>query len=115
MGAALPGDAARFEGQSLGVLMVDAGAGMASWKGRPVELSRRQVELLSLLVANQNRVLSRLELSNALGLQRGRSIDVLLSGIRHQLGFEFVRNVPKRGWIIIPEALHGPGSPGPAA
>jgi hypothetical protein len=40
---------------------------------------------------------------------------VLLSGIRHQLGFEFVRNVPKRGWIIIPEALHGPGSPGPAA
>ena len=106
--AAHAGDASGVENLTLGLLSLDVPAGTASLGGRYLNLSRRHVELLAVLVVNRNRVLSRAELSAALGYQRGRSIDVLLSGLRHEVGFPFVRNVPKRGWIIMPEVLRGP-------
>ena len=93
---------------TLGLLSLDVPAGAASVGGRALRLSRRHVELLAVLVVNRKRVLSRAELSAALGFQRGRSIDVLLSGLRQEMGFPFVRNVPKRGWIIMAEVLQGP-------
>jgi DNA-binding response OmpR family regulator len=92
-------------GVSLGVLTVDPIAGTASLAGEMLDLSRRQLELLALLVSNHNRVVSRAELSDALGLQQARSVDVLLSRIRRTLGFGFIRTVPKRGWIVMPLAL----------
>ena len=105
------GDASGPRILTLGLLSVDVPGGTASVDGRTLNLSRRHVELLAVLVANRNRVLSRAELSAALGFQRGRSIDVLLSALRQEMGFPFVRNVPKRGWIIMSEALEAP-SPG---
>jgi DNA-binding response OmpR family regulator len=102
------GDASGARILTLGLLSVDVPAATASFDGRALRLSRRHVELLAVLIANRNRVLSRVELSGALGFQRGRSIDVLLSGLRHEVGFPFVRNVPKRGWIIMPDVLQGP-------
>jgi len=88
-----------------GALEVDLDGYRASLDGRTVHLSRSQVELLAILVDNAHRVVSRAELSEALGLARPRSVDVLLSGLRQKIGRPFVRNVRNRGWIVEPAAL----------
>lgn len=90
---------------SLGVLEVDSESYRASFAGRMLALSRSQVELLAILIANRHRVISRIELSKALGLVRPRSVDVLLTGLRRELGRPFVRNVRNRGWIVEPGSL----------
>lgn len=89
----------------MGALEVDPSGYRASFFGRALTLTRSQVELLALLVQNRDRVVSRVELSQALGLARPRSVDVLLSGLRQELGRPFLRNVRNRGWIIEPAAL----------
>jgi Transcriptional regulatory protein, C terminal len=89
----------------LGGLEIDLAGHLATFQGRTLQLSSSQFELLAILVANHRRVVSRSELSERLGLERGRSVDVMLSMLRRQLGCDFVRNVRKRGWIVIPEAL----------
>ena len=90
---------------ALGDLEVDLDACQASFRGERLDVSRTQVELLGVLIRNRHRVLSRDELADALGLRRGRSVDVLLSGLRGLLGEGFVRNVRARGWIVEPRAL----------
>jgi len=89
----------------LGGMEIDAAGHRAAFRGRTLQLSSSQLELLAILVANHRRVVSRAELSQRLGLERGRSVDVMLSMLRRELGCDFVRNVRKRGWIVIPEAL----------
>jgi two-component system OmpR family response regulator len=89
----------------VGALWVDLEGYRAAFGGRPLGLSRSQLELLAILLANRHRVVSRAELSEALGLSRGRSVDVLLSGLRREIGRDFVRNIRTRGWIVEPEAL----------
>ena len=90
---------------ALGALRVDLEGYRATFSGRPLELSRSQLELLAILVANRQRVVSRAELSEALSLARARSVDVLLTGLRREIGRDFVRNVRNRGWILEPSAL----------
>jgi DNA-binding response OmpR family regulator len=90
---------------SIGALEVDPSGYRANFFGRALTLTRSQVELLTLLLHNRDRVVSRVELSQALGLARPRSVDVLLSGLRQELGRPFLRNVRNRGWIIEPSAL----------
>lgn len=90
---------------ALGALRVDVESYRADFDGRTLTLSRSQLELLAILVANRHRVVSRDELSEALGLARGRSVDVLLSGLRRELGRDFVRNIRNRGWIVEPSSL----------
>lgn len=89
----------------MGALEVDQSGYRASFDGRALTLTRSQVELLALLLHNRDRVVSRAELSQALGLARPRSVDVLLSGLRQELGRQFLRNVRNRGWIVEPAAL----------
>jgi DNA-binding response OmpR family regulator len=89
----------------LGGLEIDLGGHQAAFRGRILQISSSQFELLAILVANHRRVVSRSELSERLGLERGRSVDVMLSMLRREMGCDFVRNVRKRGWIVIPEAL----------
>ena len=90
---------------TLGALRVDRDGYRAEFAGRRLPLSRSQLELLAILVANVDRVLSRTELAQALGLAGGRSVDVLLSGLRQAIGRDFVRNVRNRGWIVEPPSL----------
>jgi len=90
---------------TVGALEVDP-EGYRVWlAGRSLAVSRSQVELLTILLANRSRVVSRTELAQALGLARPRSVDVLLSGLRNEIGRPFVRNVRNRGWIVEPDAL----------
>ena len=96
----------RASGQiSVGLLEVDPLAYQAWFAGRDLNLSRSQIELLALLISNRQRVLSRDELAEALGLARGRSVDVMLTALRRILDRDFVRNVRGRGWILVAHAL----------
>lgn len=92
----------------LGALRIDRGRYQAELRGRVLQLSRSQLDLLTLLVENRHQVLSRDDLSSALGFVRGRSVDVLLTSLRAVLGQEFVRNVRARGWILEPGAFESP-------
>ena len=89
----------------LGALRLDVEGYRAEFAGRPLALSRSQFELLTIILAQRHRVVSRDELSEALQLARARSVDVLLSGLRREIGRDFVRNVRSRGWIVEPAAL----------
>lgn len=91
----------------LGTLEVDREGYRASLDGRVLTLTRSELELLAMLVENQNRVVSRSELSSELGLAAARSVDVVLTSLRHKVGGTFVRNVRNRGWIIEPSAFEG--------
>lgn len=83
-----------------GRLIVDPAAYRVWFDGRDVGLTSTQVELLSLLIANRDRVIGRNEIARSLGLRHARSVDVLLTTVRHMLGRNFVRNVRSRGWIL---------------
>jgi DNA-binding response OmpR family regulator len=89
----------------LGRLLVDVDGYRATFDGRVLDLSRSQLELLAILVTNANKVLAREDLAQALGVARHRSVDVMLSLLRKQIGRDFVRNVRNRGWIIDPDLL----------
>jgi len=84
----------------LGALAVDLDSYSAKLGGRDLDVSSSQLELLAVLVANKDRVMDRGELAHILALRHDRTIDVLLTGLRQQIGREFVRNVRSRGWII---------------
>ena len=84
---------------ALGLLEVDPSAYTASWDGQEVMLSATEIEILTALIANSSKVSSRKELADAVGRQE-RTIDVLISGLRHKIGPDFVRNVRGRGWIL---------------
>lgn len=89
----------------LGSLEIDLERYRATLNEKPLDLSPSQLEMLAMLVANQGRVTSREELSKAMGLRRGRSVDVMLCTLRKQIGRDFIRNVRNRGWIIDAEML----------
>lgn len=89
----------------VGQLAVDLGSYRASFRGRDLALTTSQLEVLALLLVNRNRVCSRRELSTALGLYGNRTIDVILSVIRRQVGTKFLRNVHSMGWIVDPREL----------
>jgi len=88
-----------------GALEIDRASYRASIDGTTLDLTRSELEILVLLVTNQRRVVSRTELSAAVGLAAARSVDVLLSSLRQKLPRSFVRNVRNRGWIIEPSAF----------
>lgn len=89
----------------LGTLEVDLESYKATLRDQPLDLSPSQIEMLAILLANHGRVTSREELSKAVGLRRGRSVDVMLCSLRKELGRDFIRNVRNRGWIVDPEVL----------
>ena len=91
----------------LGALVVDLDSYSARLDGHDLEVSGSQLELLAVLIANKDRVIDRGGLAIALGLRHARTVDVLLSNLRHLIGREFVRNVRSRGWIIDPTAFAG--------
>ncbi len=96
---------------ALGPLQVDLESYRATISDKPLELTPSQLEMLAILVANQGRVTSREELSKAVGLRRGRSVDVMLCTLRKELGHDFIRNVRNRGWIVDPGVLTTLGEP----
>ena len=89
----------------LGSLVVDLDSYSARVDDRNLIVSSSQLELLALLIANKHRVVDRAELAGMLDLRHERTVDVLLTGLRQQIGRDFIRNVRSRGWIIDPDAF----------
>jgi DNA-binding response OmpR family regulator len=87
-----------------GSLEVYPAAYRAMLRGNQLPLTPAQVEVLTELVANRDRVVTRNELARAAGID-ATSVDVVLSGLRRELGDGFVRNVRNRGWIIEPSVF----------
>jgi two-component system OmpR family response regulator len=79
------------------------------WRGRPLELTSMQFNVLEVLIRNAGRIVSKKELSEqALGrpLARfDRSLDVHLSSIRQKLGegAELIRTVRGTGYHLVKE------------
>jgi two-component system phosphate regulon response regulator OmpR len=96
----------------IGSLELDQASRTARLRGRLLELTTAEFELLSLLARNRGRVLSR---DRILDETRGldfdafdRSIDVLVSRLRHKLGDDarrpvFIRTIWGRGYCFAGE------------
>jgi DNA-binding response OmpR family regulator len=72
-----------------GPLTVDPGTRTASLRGVPLDLTSREFGLLAYLARRPGWVYTRVQLTRALGghlPSTGRSIDVLVSRVRHKLG-----------------------------
>ncbi len=73
----------------IGDIEIEVGARVVSVKGREVELTRREFDLLVALVRRPNRVISRTELLNAAWPSTyyvEKTVDVHLAGLRKKLG-----------------------------
>lgn len=98
-------EAASSSRVKVGALELDIDGYRAFFKGRELCVSASQMEAFNILLSNRGRVVSRDELSSALGLARPRSVDVILSSLRREVGRNFLRNVRNRGWIVVAEEL----------
>jgi len=88
----------------IGLLEIEPVAYRASLDGSTLTLTPTQVDVLTTLVINRDRVVTRNELASSANVEAS-SIDVVLSSLRRVLGDGFVRNVRNRGWILEPTAF----------
>jgi two-component system, OmpR family, response regulator len=101
-----PEDAAPF---SAGGLTLSPQKRRVEWRGRSIELTSMEFNVLEVLMRNAGRIVSKKELSEqALGrpLARfDRSVDVHLSSIRHKLGeaAALIRTVRGMGYHLVKE------------
>ncbi len=93
----------------IGALELDPGSRTARLRGRLLELTTAEFELLALLARHRGRVLSRdriLDETRGLDFEAfDRSIDVLVSRLRHKLGDDarrpaFIRTIWGRGYCL---------------
>lgn len=88
----------------VGALSLDLGTSEVSFRGEPVELTRREFALLQALMENAGRLVRRESLENSLyGLDNvvgANALEVLVHGLRRKLSFETVRNVRGFGYMI---------------
>ena len=87
-----------------GELELDPVARQASWEGRPVELRRREYDILEALVENAGRVLSREKLEQRLyGWQaevESNAVEVHVHHLRRKLSPDFIRTVRGVGYVV---------------
>ena len=73
----------------------------------PGPLGKQERAVLSVLVDNVGRVVSRRELARRVGIAElsERRCDSLLVGVRRALGADAIRTVRSRGWILEQHAV----------
>jgi DNA-binding response OmpR family regulator len=71
-----------------------------------VSLGAQERAVLSALLANRGRVLSRRELARQAGLAdlSERRCDSVLVGLRKRLGADAITTIRSRGWMLDPDA-----------
>lgn len=88
----------------VGVLSLDVGTSEVSFRGEPVDLTRREFALLQALMENAGKLVRRESLENSLyGLDHvvgNNALEVLVHSLRRKLSFETIRNVRGFGYMI---------------
>lgn len=102
----------RPESVTLGPLNVRNDEGLAELDGTPLELTRREFDLLAFLAANAGRVCSRTELLDRVWgedfMGTERTVDQHVAQLRSQLGPEWIATVRGRGYrLAAPQAEDG--------
>jgi len=87
-----------------GVLSMDIAASRITFRGEPVELTRREFALLRILMERAGRIVRRENLENSLyGLDNevgSGALEVLVHALRRKLSFETIRTVRGFGYMI---------------
>ena len=87
-------------------VVFDTRVGRATVAGVPVELTAQEVAVLSYLVHNTGRLVSRTELSEHIysydGDRDSNTIAVFISRLRKKLGPELIQTIRGRGYMIEP-------------
>jgi two-component system, OmpR family, response regulator QseB len=88
----------------VGVLSLDVGTSEVSFRGEPVDLTRREFALLQALMENAGKLVRRESLENSLyGLDHvvgNNALEVLVHSLRRKLSFETIRNVRGFGYML---------------
>ncbi|MHA6204964.1 response regulator [Dyella soli] len=88
----------------VGALSLDLGTSEVTFRGEPVDLTRREFALLQALMENAGRLVRRESLENSLyGLDHvvgNNALEVLVHSLRRKLSFDTVRNVRGFGYMI---------------
>ena len=88
----------------VGALALDERQGSASYKGRPLTLTRREFELLAFLCASPGRVFSRTELLDRVWgedfLGTERTVDQHVAQLRALLSADLIETVRGRGYRL---------------
>ncbi len=88
----------------VGVLSLDLGSSEVAFRGKPVELTRREFSLLQILMERAGRLVRRESLENSLyGLDKivgDSALEVLVHALRRKLSFETIQNVRGFGYMI---------------
>ncbi|RDI98665.1 response regulator [Dyella solisilvae] len=88
----------------VGALTLDLGTSEVTFRGEPVELTRREFALLQALMENAGRLVRRESLENSLyGIDHvvgNNALEVLVHALRRKLSFETIRNVRGFGYML---------------
>lgn len=88
----------------VGVLSLDVGTSEVSFRGEPVDLTRREFALLQALMENAGKLVRRESLENSLyGLDHvvgNNALEVLVHSLRRKLSFDTIQNVRAFGYMI---------------
>ncbi len=90
-----------------GLVEFDTRSGSVTHSGRPVTLTAQETNVLSYLLHNADRVVSRTELSeHVYGYDEERdsnTIEVFIGRLRRKLGAELIQTVRGRGYRVVEE------------
>ncbi len=88
----------------VGAISLDVGTSEVTFRGEPVDLTRREFALLQALMENAGKLVRRESLENSLyGLDHvvgNNALEVLVHSLRRKLSFEAIRNVRGFGYMI---------------
>ena len=88
----------------VGALSLDVGTSEVTFRGEPVELTRREFALLQALMESAGKLVRRESLENSLyGLDHvvgNNALEVLVHALRRKLSFDTIRNVRGFGYMI---------------
>ena len=89
----------------IGDLLLDDAQGLASFKDVPLQLTRREFELLSFMMAHPGRVFSRSDLLDRVWgkdfLGTDRTVDQHIAQLRARIGIRYIETLRGRGYRLV--------------
>jgi two-component system OmpR family response regulator len=87
-----------------GHLQLDLATKQATYEGLTLRLSRREVDLLCVLMRRPGAILSRAELERQIygrdGDVESNVVEFIIHGLRRKLGHSVIKNIRGLGWYV---------------